>query len=58
MVFFLQSVIAVFVAVALIIWTASAFLLTRPMKINLYAWGWGCVAVAAIAQIILLLYQH
>jgi peptidoglycan biosynthesis protein MviN/MurJ (putative lipid II flippase) len=58
MVFFLQSVVAVFASVALIIWTASAFQFTRPRRTDWYMWGWGCVAVATIAQIILLLYQH
>jgi hypothetical protein len=48
--FFLQSVVAVFVVFTLTIWTASTFIFARPAKINWYAWGWGCVAIAAAAQ--------
>jgi hypothetical protein len=57
MVFFLHSMVALFVALAVIIWTASTFL-TQPTKINWYAWGWGFVAIATIAQAILFFYQR
>ena len=55
MTFFLQSVVAVFVVFALIIWTASAFIAWQPPKTNWYIWAWGSVAVAAAAQAALLM---
>ena len=45
---FLQNVMWVFVVLALVLWTISAF---RPSG-KWYAWGGGSMAVAAIAYIL------
>jgi hypothetical protein len=51
---YLQYATAVFVVLALLIWTASAFFYK---KAPWYLFGWGCIAVAGIAQLLLILYR-
>jgi hypothetical protein len=50
---YLQYVVILFAVLALLLWTASAFVNSAPAKS--YMWAWGCVAVAAVAQLFLLL---
>jgi hypothetical protein len=54
---FFQSVTWVFYALALLIWTASAFVFTAPANIKWLLWGAGCAAIALIAQLLAFLYQ-
>jgi hypothetical protein len=49
----LQHVVIVFTVAALLLWAGAAYIFAAPARP--YAWGWGCIAVAAIAQLVLLL---
>jgi hypothetical protein len=50
---YLQSATAVFVVLALLIWTVSAFFYKHAAW---YLFGWGCIAIAGIAQLLVFLY--
>jgi amino acid transporter len=50
---YLQYVVIVFTVAALLLWTGAAYVFAVPNKP--YAWGWGCIAVAAAAQLVLFL---
>ena len=52
---FLQSIVWVFFALALLIWTASAFVFTAPANIKWLLWGAGCAAIAFFAQLLVYL---
>jgi len=54
---FLQSVAWVFYALALLIWTASAFVFKAPAVTKWLRWGAGCIAIALIAQLGAFLFQ-
>jgi len=48
---FFQLVAWVFYALALLVWTASAFVFTAPPLTKWLLWGAGCAAIALIAQL-------
>ena len=50
---YLQYVVVVFTVAALLLWAGSAYIFAAPNKP--FMWAWGCIAVAVIAQVILLL---
>ncbi len=51
---YLHYATAVFVVLALLIWTASSFFYKNAAW---YLFGWGCIAVGGIAQLLHLLYR-
>jgi hypothetical protein len=50
---YLQYATAAFVVLAMLIWTAPSFFYKNAAW---YLFGWGCIAVAGIAQLLLFLY--
>jgi hypothetical protein len=51
---FFHAVFVVFVVLALLIWTVSAFTMTWPKTLPWLWWGAGCAAVAGMAELLLL----
>jgi len=56
--FFLKSVVAVFLVLAGLIWTATAFMFTAPASFKWLGWGAACAAIAVIAQLLLYVYPN